>query len=649
MVDGGKIMHLHVTSNEFDTGVSFSADETQYTYGDSVTISITGKGERFAGFKFGVQVEFTGNDGEAMGYFHNLSTALTATPACSTSVYLDAGMGNGTHSFQWTPHYEATGLGLKTTGNATFKIVYGNGPGNAGYEQIAAPALYLQTITLWDPKQWNPGAPAPAPAGPPPPAKACFNATKNSFKGSPVFIQRVGKVAGTGKTQGGASQTFMANGCLRCRYDQHCRSAMVVCPTKPGMVPVEHIWHTDPECNGTADRVAGLKESEAWCPGPEHYSPENLNLTRFVPKLLRDQAPYFQDAATAERAIEEYKRMLTLVQRFPDAPVVPSKLVDIVWHEHVLDTQTYQRDCLRMFGHYLHHAPSFGNDTDEKAEMVQQQQDMLQLYSNEFGESAGRDMWPMTPSDPSSDEKMPDCCSALCVKPSCAGCVGCNSVFCGYRAIDLPAEERIKRTLLAPEQFAGYVPTVDPQRIPQLDGAFAGYQCGVSPTQQMQLGWSISNGYIYFKQQLTGNAWYGVGLNNASMMAGADFMITMAAGKGNTAFGQNNFSGVKDMYLFGGAAGYPCWDIEAECSVGNTTKGTHDLEDQVINRQVGVTYSTWNRKLDTGDFKDYVITEAEAFALFAWGDLDSNGDEFQYHKDNAVVCSVDFYTGASTC
>ena len=55
----------------------------------------------------------------------------------------------------------------------------------------------------------------------------------------------------------------------------------------------------------------------------------------------------------------------------------------------------------------------------------------------------------------------------------------------------------------------------------------------------------------------------------------------MAAGKGNTAFGQNNFSGVKDMYLFGGAAGYPCWDIEYECSAGNTTKGTHDLEDQV--------------------------------------------------------------------
>ena len=37
--------------------------------------------------------------------------------------------------------------------------------------------------------------------------------------------------------------------------------------------------------------------------------------------------------------------------------------------------------------------------------------------------------------------------------------------------------------------------------------------------------WFTLAGYIYFKQQLTGNAWYGVGLNNASMMAGADFMV----------------------------------------------------------------------------------------------------------------------------
>lgn len=343
--------------------------------------------------------------------------------------------------------------------------------------------------------------------------------------------------------------------------------------------------------------------------------------------------------------------MLTLVQMYPEAPVVPSKLVDLVWHEHVLDTQTYQRDCLRMFGHYLHHAPSFGGG-DEKAEMVAQQQDMLSLYRTQFGEAASRDMWPMVvPPDTIKDEKMPDCCSAKCVKPSCAGCVGCNSVDCGYRSIDLPEQEMAKRKMLGPEQFAGYVVNPRPQRVLAMGNDFAGYQCGIQVSQHMTLGWSISNDVIYFKQMLEGDAWYGVGLNNASQMAGADYMVTMAAGKGNTAHGRNNYTGVKDMYLFGAQPGYPCWDVEYECSAGNMTKGTHDLEDAVVDRQVGLTYSTWNRKLDTGDpgGKDYTITKEEAFALFAWGDLEQDGDAFKYHKDNAVTCSVNLFSGDHKC
>ena len=45
--------------------------------------------------------------------------------------------------------------------------------------------------------------------------------------------------------------------------------------------------------------------------------------------------------------------MLKLMQAYPDQPAVPSKLVDLVWHEHILDTQQYQRDTLRLFGHYV--------------------------------------------------------------------------------------------------------------------------------------------------------------------------------------------------------------------------------------------------------------------------------------------------------
>ena len=52
----------------------------------------------------------------------------------------------------------------------------------------------------------------------------------------------------------------------------------------------------------------------------------------------------------------------------------------------------------------------------------------------------------------------------------------------------------------------------------------------------------------------------------------------------------------------------------------------------MINRQVGVTFSTWNRKLDTGDFKDYVITDAEAFAeRLAVGRHARSGSRIQFH------------------
>lgn len=51
------------------------------------------------------------------------------------------------------------------------------------------------------------------------------------------------------------------------------------------------------------------------------------NMSRFIPKLQRDQGAYFKDAASAERAIAEYVRMLTIIQRHPELAAVPSKLV----------------------------------------------------------------------------------------------------------------------------------------------------------------------------------------------------------------------------------------------------------------------------------------------------------------------------------
>jgi len=113
----------------------------------------------------------------------------------------------------------------------------------------------------------------------------------------------------------------------------------------------------------------------------------SLDLERFVVKLQHDYPTDFSNATVAEEAIAEYQRMLVLVQKIPNQPVVPSRLVDLVWHSHILDTQQYARDTLRMFGKYMHHSPSFGGK-EEKQELVEQQKKMFASYKREFGEEA---------------------------------------------------------------------------------------------------------------------------------------------------------------------------------------------------------------------------------------------------------------------
>ena len=161
----------------------------------------------------------------------------------------------------------------------------------------------------------------------------------------------------------------------------------------------------------------------------QYYYYEDLE--RFVAKLQRDHGHHVPDEATARAAVDEYRRMLLLVQRFPADPVVPSKLVDLVWHEHILDTARYRRDCLRLFGRYVHHNPSFGGE-EEKAELTVQQTEMFRRYQETFEAAPPRGIWPTVRTKKLGEGgSLPDCCSARCVKPSCHDCVGCNTVDCG--------------------------------------------------------------------------------------------------------------------------------------------------------------------------------------------------------------------------
>ncbi len=83
-----------------------------------------------------------------------------------------------------------------------------------------------------------------------------------------------------------------------------------------------------------------------------------------------------------------YKRFLTLMVKFPDESIAPSKDVDKFWHGHILDTLKYAGDCQNVFGYFLHHFPYFGMRGEEDAANLRAASaNMHAIYEREFGEA----------------------------------------------------------------------------------------------------------------------------------------------------------------------------------------------------------------------------------------------------------------------
>lgn len=78
-----------------------------------------------------------------------------------------------------------------------------------------------------------------------------------------------------------------------------------------------------------------------------------------------------------------YRGFLYLCAVYDDRPLAPYSAVDEFWHAHILDTRTYMHHCQQVFGHYLHHAPSYA-DADRK--QSQQHFELTEaLFEKEFG------------------------------------------------------------------------------------------------------------------------------------------------------------------------------------------------------------------------------------------------------------------------
>lgn len=86
------------------------------------------------------------------------------------------------------------------------------------------------------------------------------------------------------------------------------------------------------------------------------------------------------------RARRRYRRFLYLIAAIPDLSVVPTSEVDEFWHQHILNTKLYARDCQALIGNFVHHLPSSGASADHSMGLPDKFFDTWLNYETIFGE-----------------------------------------------------------------------------------------------------------------------------------------------------------------------------------------------------------------------------------------------------------------------
>lgn len=83
----------------------------------------------------------------------------------------------------------------------------------------------------------------------------------------------------------------------------------------------------------------------------------------------------------------EYKRFLHMNKKFLKSAIVPTDVIDTMWHYHILDTRAYHKDSEKVFGGYFHHFPYFGlRGNEDKQNLISSFEITKVIYEEEFKE-----------------------------------------------------------------------------------------------------------------------------------------------------------------------------------------------------------------------------------------------------------------------
>lgn len=113
-----------------------------------------------------------------------------------------------------------------------------------------------------------------------------------------------------------------------------------------------------------------------------------IDFTMVKLKLQDPEEGYGWTKALSDSAEIEYKKFLALKRTYPEKDIVPNKIVDQFWHQHILDTKKYAEDCDIIFGYFMHHFPYFGmKDEQDMQDLVDAFEETKELYLRHFNEN----------------------------------------------------------------------------------------------------------------------------------------------------------------------------------------------------------------------------------------------------------------------
>ncbi|MGI8582315.1 MAG: glycine-rich domain-containing protein [Chitinophagaceae bacterium] len=91
-------------------------------------------------------------------------------------------------------------------------------------------------------------------------------------------------------------------------------------------------------------------------------------------------------------AISEYKKFVYLGV-VSDFAATPSKVIDKVWHQHILFSKAYREFCTNVIRYDFDHSPELIPMTDQTGTFNAQYLDTIELYKTEFGVNPPASIW----------------------------------------------------------------------------------------------------------------------------------------------------------------------------------------------------------------------------------------------------------------